>query len=232
MRNLWSRRSLLRAGIVTAGGAALAACAGATTPAPASQPEATTAPAAEAPDKKVERLSAEVLARIKADPEIRSGNLDRVSQFVDEMIMPAVDFTRMTALSVGRGWREATAEQREQLVEQFRTLLLRTYSGALSEVRDQSIRMKPMRADPADKDVIVRSEVIGHGTEPIQLDYRMRLTDDTWKIYDINVLGVWLVETYRNQFAPIVSQGGIDGLIQSLRERNSRGGTEPPPAKG
>jgi len=188
--------------------------------------------AAEAPDKKVERLSAEVLARIKADPEIRSGNLDRVSQFVDEMIMPAVDFTRMTALSVGRGWREATAEQREQLVEQFRTLLLRTYSGALSEVRDQSIRMKPMRADPADKDVIVRSEVIGHGTEPIQLDYRMRLTDDTWKIYDINVLGVWLVETYRNQFAPIVSQGGIDGLIQSLRERNSRGGTEPPPAKG
>ena len=188
--------------------------------------------AVEAPDKQIERVSAEVLARIKADPEIRSGNLDRVSQFVDEMIMPAVDFTRMTALSVGRGWREATAEQREQLVEQFRTLLLRTYSGALSEVRDQSIRMKPMRADPADKDVIVRSEVIGHGTEPIQLDYRMRLTDDTWKIYDINVLGVWLVETYRNQFAPIVSQGGIDGLIQSLRERNSRGGTEPPPAKG
>lgn len=188
--------------------------------------------AVEAPDKQIERVSAEVLARIKADPEIRSGNLDRVSQFVDEMIMPVVDFERMTALSVGRGWREATPEQRQQLVEQFRTLLLRTYSGALSEVRDQSIRMKPMRADPADKDVIVRSEVIGHGTEPIQLDYRMRLTGDTWKIYDINVLGVWLVETYRNQFAPIVSQGGIPGLIESLRERNSRGGTEPPPAKG
>lgn len=188
--------------------------------------------AAEAPDKKVERLSAEVLARIKADPEIRSGSLERVSQFVDEMVMPAVDFTRMTALSVGRGWREASAEQREQLVQQFRTLLLRTYSGALSEVRDQSIRMKPLRADPADKDVIVRSEVIGHGTEPIQLDYRMRLTDDTWKIYDINVLGVWLVETYRNQFAPIVSQGGIEGLIESLRERNSSGATEAPPAKG
>jgi phospholipid transport system substrate-binding protein len=186
--------------------------------------------AAEAPDKQIEKLSAEVLARIKADPEIRSGNLDRVSQFVDEMIMPVVDFERMTALSVGRGWREATPEQRRQLVEQFRTLLLRTYSGALSEVRDQSIRMKPMRADPADKDVIVRSEVIGQGTEPIQLDYRMRLSNDTWKIYDINVLGVWLVETYRNQFAPIVSQGGIDGLITSLRERNSRGGSEPPPA--
>jgi len=185
--------------------------------------------AVEAPDKQIEKLSAEVLSRIKADPEIRSGNLERISQFVDEMVMPSVDFQRMTALSVGRGWREATAEQRDELIEQFRTLLLRTYSGALSEVRDQSIRMKPLRADPADKDVIVRSEVIGQGTEPIQLDYRMRRTDENWKIYDINVLGVWLVETYRSQFGPIISQGGIQGLIDSLRERNSRGGEAPAP---
>lgn len=189
----------------------------------------TPALAVEAPDKQIERVSAEVLARIKADPEIRAGNLDRVSQFVDEMIMPNVDFQRMTALSVGRGWREATPEQRKELIEQFRTLLLRTYSGALSEVRDQSIRMKPLRADPADKDVIVRSEVIGQGTEPIQLDYRMRRTDENWKIYDINVMGIWLVETYRNQFAPIINQGGIQGLIDSLRERNSRGDEAPAP---
>jgi phospholipid transport system substrate-binding protein len=187
--------------------------------------------AQEAPDKQIERLSAEVLARIKADPEIRSGNLERISQFVDEMVMPSVDFERMTALSVGRGWREASAEQRAELVKQFRMLLLRTYSGALSEVRDQSIRMKPLRADPADKDVIVRSEVIGQGTEPIQLDYRMRRTDENWKIYDINVLGVWLVETYRGQFGQIISQGGIQGLVDSLRQRNNRGGTEPPPSK-
>ncbi|MFA7503224.1 MAG: ABC transporter substrate-binding protein [Burkholderiaceae bacterium] len=179
--------------------------------------------ALEAPDKQIERLSAEVLARIKADPEIRAGNLERISDAVDELVMPSVDFQRMTALSVGRGWREASAEQREELVEQFRMLLLRTYSGALSEVRDQSIRMKPLRADPADKDVIVRSEVIGHGTEPIQLDYRMRRADENWKIYDINVLGVWLVETYRSQFGPLINQGGIQGLIDSLRERNSRG---------
>jgi len=187
--------------------------------------------AQEAPDKQIERLSAEVLARIKADPEIRSGNLERISQFVDEMVMPSVDFERMTALSVGRGWREASAEERAELVKQFRMLLLRTYSGALSEVRDQSIRMKPLRADPADKDVIVRSEVIGQGTEPIQLDYRMRRTDENWKIYDINVLGVWLVETYRGQFGQIISQGGIQGLVDSLRQRNNRGGTEPPPSK-
>ena len=187
--------------------------------------------AQEAPDKQIERLSAEVLARIKADPEIRSGNLERISQFVDEMVMPSVDFERMTALSVGRGWREASAEQRAELVKQFRMLLLRTYSGALSEVRDQSIRMKPLRADPADKDVIVRSEVIGQGTEPIQLDYRMRRTNENWKIYDINVLGVWLVETYRGQFGQIISQGGIQGLVDSLRQRNNRGGAEPPPSK-
>ncbi len=187
--------------------------------------------AQEAPDKQIEKLSAEVLARIKADPEIRAGNLARISQFVDEMIMPSVDFERMTALSVGRGWREATAEQRKELVTQFRALLLRTYSGALSEVRDQSIRMKPLRADPADKDVIVRSEVIGQGTEPIQLDYRMRRTNENWKIYDINVLGVWLVETYRSQFGQTISQGGIQGLIDSLRQKNGKGGTEPAPSK-
>lgn len=182
--------------------------------------------ALETPDKQIERVSADVLARIKADPEIRAGNPERISQFVDELVMPNVDFERMTALSVGRGWRDATAEQRKELVTQFRALLLRTYSGALSEVSNQSIRMKPLRADPADKDVIVRSEVIGQGTEPIQLDYRMRRTDGNWKIYDINVLGIWLVETYRGQFGQTISQGGIQALIDSLREKNSQGGTK------
>lgn len=182
----------------------------------------TPAAAADAPDRQIEKLSAEVLDRIRSDPEIRAGNLARISEFVDSVLMPHVDFRRMTALSVGPGWRDANAAQRDELTEQFRMLLLRTYSGALSEVRDQSIRMKPLRADPADTDVIVRSEVIGQGTEPIQLDYRMRRTGDVWKIYDINVLGVWFIETYRGQFGPIVSQKGIDGLIASLREKNAQ----------
>jgi phospholipid transport system substrate-binding protein len=179
-----------------------------------------------APDKKIEQLSEEILARIKADDQIRGGDIDRISRFVDEMVMPHVNFERMTALTVGRGWRDATPEQRAELVAQFRMLLLRTYSGALSEVRDQKIRMKPLRADPADKDVIVRSEVIGQGTEPIQLDYRLERSGDDWKIFDINVLGVWLVETYRNQFSQIVGQSGVPGLIDTLREKNAQ-----PPAR-
>lgn len=180
------------------------------------------AAAEERPDQQIERISAEVLERIRNDPEIREGNLERVSEFVDEMIMPNVDFVRTTALSVGPGWRQASPEQRKELVTEFRALLLRTYAGALAEVRNQSVRVKPLRAAPDDDDVIVRSEVIGQGAEPIELDYRMRRTKDNWKIYDVNVLGVWFVETYRSQFAPIVNQSGIEGLIDALRERNVR----------
>ncbi len=135
--------------------------------------------------------------------------------------MPHVNFERMTALSVGRAWREATPEQKKQLMKEFRILLLRTYSNAFTAVRDQSIRMKPFRGNASDEEVVVRSEIVQTRGEPIQLDYRLEQADKSWKIYDVNVLGVWLVQTYRNQFAQEISAGGIDGLIKSLADKNS-----------
>lgn len=177
---------------------------------------------AEAPDELIQRLSADVLAQIKADKEIQAGNPQRISKLVDATIMPNVNFERMTALAVGRGWREATPEQHSQLIAQFRTLLLRTYSGALAQVRDQTVRMKPFRADPKDTEVIVRSEIVGGRGRPIQLDYRVQKLGDNWRIFDLNVLGVWLVETYRNQFSQEVNANGIDGLIRSLTEKNKQ----------
>jgi len=176
--------------------------------------------AAEAPNEMIERLSHEVLERINSDPTLKAGDPRKIDELVDGIVMPHVDFRRMTALAVGRGWRDATPEQRQQLMDLFRTLLIRTYSGALSQVGDQKVRMKPFRAAPGDTDVIVRSEVLQPGREPAQLDYRMRKTGDDWKIYDVNVLGIWLVETYRTQFAQETAAGGVEGLIRSLQEKN------------
>ena len=136
--------------------------------------------------------------------------------------MPHVNFTRMTASAVGRAWRQATPEQQKRLQDEFKTLLVRTYAGALSQVKDQSIAVKPLRGSAADTEVIVRTEVIGRG-DPIQLDYRLEKTADGWRIYDLNVLGVWLVETYRSQFAQEITARGIDGLITALAERNKTG---------
>lgn len=181
---------------------------------------AASAQAAESPNEMIERLSREVLERINSDAALKAGDARKIDGLVDGIVMPHVDFQRMTALAVGRGWRDATAGQRAQLMELFRTLLIRTYSGALSQVGDQKVRMKPFRASAGDTDVIVRSEVVQPGREPAQLDYRMRRVGDAWKIYDVNVLGVWLVETYRTQFAQEISAGGIEGLIRSLQEKN------------
>ncbi|MDI3510152.1 MAG: phospholipid transport system substrate-binding protein [Betaproteobacteria bacterium] len=178
--------------------------------------------AQEAPDELVKRISNEVLAAIKADPAIQAGDTNRVVALVDSKIMPNVNFTRMTSSAVGRYWRQATPEQQKALQDEFKTLLVRTYSGALGEVKDQTLSFRPMRARPEDKEVVVRSEVRGKG-EPIQLDYRLEKTEQGWKIYDLNVLGVWLVETYRSQFAQEISAKGIDGLIQSLAQRNKAG---------
>lgn len=175
---------------------------------------------AEAPDALIRRLSVDIIERIKADKELQAGDFRKLSDFVDATVMPHVDFQRMTALAVGRNWRSATPEQQKQLMTEFRVLLLRTYAGALSSVKDQSVRIKPLRADPSDTEVIVRSEVMQPRGEPIQLDYRLQKSGDAWKIYDVNVLGVWLVETYRNQFAQEVSARGIDGLIRSLVDKN------------
>ena len=176
----------------------------------------------EAPDVMVKRLSEETLGAIKSDKSIRQGDLDRIMALVDSKIMPNVDFQRMTAAAVGPAWRQATPEQKKRLQDEFKTLLVRTYSGALSQVEDQTITLKPLRASPEDKEVVVRSEVRGRG-DPIQLDYRLEKTPGEgagWKIYNLNVLGVWLVETYRSQFAQEISSKGVDGLISALAERN------------
>lgn len=176
----------------------------------------------EAPDALVKRISGDVMAAVKADPAIQKGDVNRIVALVDSKIMPSVNFSRMTASAVGRYWRQATPEQQKQLQDEFKTLLVRTYSGALGEVKDQTLSFRPLRAKPEDTEVVVRSEVRGRG-EPIQLDYRLEKTADGWKIYDLNVLGVWLVETYRTQFAQEINAKGIDGLIATLVQRNKAG---------
>ncbi len=173
----------------------------------------------EAPDALIKRVSAEVLDNIKSDKSVQGGEMAKVISLVDSKIMPNVNFTRMTAAAVGRNWRQATPEQKKRLQDEFKILLIRTYSGALAQVQDQKVNIKPLRAEPADTEVVVRSEVLGRG-DPVQLDYRMEKTATGWKIYDLNVLGVWLVETYRTQFAQEINARGVDGLIASLEQRN------------
>lgn len=176
----------------------------------------------EAADALIKRLSVDVLDAIKADKAIRAGDTARVIALVDSRIMPNVNFQRMTASAVGPGWRQATPEQQKRLQDEFKILLVRTYAGALAQVSDQTIAMKPLRAAPEDKEVVVRTEVKGRG-DAIQLDYRLEKTPGVgagWKIYNLNVLGVWLVETYRSQFAQQINAKGIDGLIETLAEQN------------
>lgn len=175
--------------------------------------------AAEGPDEMIRRLSTDVLSNIKADKDIQRGDVSKVTAYVDSKIMPNVNFTRMTASAVGRNWRQATPEQQKRLQEEFKNLLVRTYAGALTQVKDQTIDVKPLRAGAGDTEVIVRTEVLGRG-EAVQLDYRMEKTASGWKIYDLNVLGIWMVETYRTQFAQEISARGIDGLIATLAQRN------------
>lgn len=180
----------------------------------------------EAPDAMIKRLSTEVLDTIKNDKAIRSGDTAKVIALVDSRIMPNVNFQRMTASAVGPAWRQATPEQQKRLQEEFKILLVRTYAGALAQVSDQTISMKPLRIAPEDKEVLVKSEIKGGG-EAIQLDYRLEKTPGQgagWRIYNLNVLGVWLVETYRSQFASEINAKGIDGLIAALAERNKANG--------
>ncbi len=176
----------------------------------------------EAPDAFVNRLTNQALDAVKADKAIQSGDVNRTMVLVDSMVMPHVNFQRMTAFSVGPAWRQATPEQKKRLQEEFKVLLVRTYAGALTQVNDVSFTVKPMRYSPDDKEVIVRTLVKTRG-EPIQLDYRLEKTPGEgagWKIYNLNVLGVWLADTYRSQFAQEINVSGIDGLIAALVERN------------
>jgi phospholipid transport system substrate-binding protein len=176
----------------------------------------------EAPDAMIKRLSDEVLASIKSDKAIQAGDTNRILALVDSKIMPNVNFQRMTAAAVGPAWRQATPEQQKRLQDEFKVLLVRTYSGALAQVDDQTISIKPQRSAPTDTDVVVRTEIRGRG-DPIQLEYRLEKTPGQgagWKIYNLNVLGVWLVETYRSQFSQEINAKGVDGLIAALAERN------------
>ena len=177
------------------------------------------AQALKAPDVLIKEVSSDVIDAVKADKSIQAGDVQKVIALVDSKVLPYFNFQRMTSLAVGKSWRQATPEQQKALQNEFKTLLVRTYAGALAQVKDQTVQLKPMRSSPEDNEVVVRTEVRGKG-DPIQLDYRLEKAADSWKIYDVNVLGVWLVENYRNSFAQEISTGGIDGLITKLAERN------------
>jgi phospholipid transport system substrate-binding protein len=188
----------------------------------------------EAPDAFIKRVSDDVLNTIKADEKIRGGDTGRILALVDTKVMPNVDFARMTAATVGPAWRQATPEQRQKLQDEFKILLVRTYAGALAQVNDQTISVKPMRSAPQDTEVVVRTEIRGRG-DPIQLDYRLEKTPGQgsgWKIYNLNVLGVWLVETYRSQFSEVTNSKGIEGLIAAIAERNKSNAAASAPKKG
>jgi len=187
----------------------------------AQSPAAPAVVSAQTPDQLINRLSNELLDAVRADKSIQAGDTKKVLALVDQRVVPYVSFQRMTSSAVGRYWRQATPEQQASLENEFKTLLMRTYAGALSQVKDQTVVIKPSRSQPDDEEQIVRTEVRGGEGDPVQLDYRVEKSPTVgWKIYDVNVLGVWLVENYRNSFAQEISKGGIDGLIAKLSERN------------
>ena len=172
------------------------------------------------PDSLIKTIVTDVMASVKADPEIQKGNIPRVVELVEKKIVPYTDMRRTTQLAMGRNWSKATPEQQNQLIIEFKNLLIRTYSGALSQLRDQTVQYKPLRSSPSDTDVIVRTVVIGK-SDPIPLDYRLEKTNEGWRVYDVNIMGAWLIEAYRNQFTNQINQNGIDGLIKFLQERNA-----------
>lgn len=181
------------------------------------------------PETFIKRLSGDVIDAIKADKSIAAGDINKIIVLVDQKVMPNVNFLRMTASAVGPNWRQASPEQQKRLQEEFKTLLVRTYAGALSQFNDQTIVIKPVRAAPDDKEVVVRTEVRGKG-DPIQLDYRVEKATDApagWRIYNLNVMGVWLVDNYRSQFAQEINAKGVDGLVASLSDRNKSNAAKP-----
>lgn len=175
------------------------------------------------PDALIKEVSSEVLDAIKSDKEIQAGDTEKVLSLVEAKVMPHVDSQRMTSSAVGRFWREASPQQKVRLQEEFKLLVLRTYAGALTQVRNETVQIKPLRGGDRDGDVVVKTAVRGRG-DPIQLDYRLEKVGTDWRIYDVNVLGVWLTENYRNSFAQEIGTGGIDGLIAKLTEKNKSAG--------
>ena len=173
------------------------------------------------PDGLIKTVVSDVMASVKSDPEIQKGNIPRIVDLVEKKIVPYTDMRRTTEMAMGQNWKKATPEQQTQLVSEFKNLLIRTYSGALSQLRDQTIQFKPLRAAPDDKEVVVKTVVIGRG-DPVPLDYRLEKTANGWRVYDMNIMGVWLVEAYRNQFANQISQNGVEGLVKFLQDRNKQ----------
>jgi len=178
----------------------------------------------EAPDALVKRVSQEVLEIARTDPLVQSGNEARIREVVEGRLLPNFDFTRMTALAMGRNWRAATPEQQKRLTEEFRTLLVRTYSGALNQYRNETLDYKPLRMNPADSEVVVRTLVQKPGGAPIQIDYGMEKKPDGWKVFDVIVAGVSLVTNYRDEFNQQIQSGGIDGLVKALADKNKGAG--------
>jgi len=179
-----------------------------------------TAQAQEAPDAMVKRVSQDMLATIKGDPLIQAGNEARIREVIEVKLIPHFDFPRMTALAMGKNWRAATPEQQKRLADEFKSLLVRTYSGALTKYRDETIDYKPLRMNPTDTDVAVRTVVVKSGGQPIQMDYSLTKGADGWKVYDVIIGGVSLVTNYRDEFNNQVQSGGVDGLIKTLSDRN------------
>lgn len=181
------------------------------------------ASAQEAPDAMVKRVAEDILAQIRADKDLQSGNQTKARQVLETKLVPNFDFARMTALAMGRNWRTATPEQQKQLTDEFRTLLVRTYSGALSNYRDNTMDYKPLRMNPGDTEATVRTEVRRPGQAAVQIDYSMEKLPEGWKAYDVIVAGVSLVTNYRDEFSDAVKSSGIDGLIATLAKKNSAG---------
>jgi phospholipid transport system substrate-binding protein len=173
------------------------------------------------PDALIKMVVTDVMASVKSDPDIQKGNIPKIVELVEKKIVPYTDMIRTTEMAMGPNWKKATPEQQNQLVMEFKNLLIRTYSGALSQLRDQTVQFKALRAAPDDKEVVVKTVVLGRG-DPVPLDYRLEKTDKGWKVYDMNIMGVWLIEAYRNQFSNQISQNGIDGLVKFLQDRNKQ----------
>ena len=173
------------------------------------------------PDALIKMVVTEVMATVKSDPDIQKGNIPKIVDLVEKKIVPYTDMRRTTEMAMGPNWKKATPEQQAQLTSEFKNLLIRTYSGALSQLRDQTVQFKALRAAPEDKEVVVKTVVLGRG-DPVPLDYRLEKTANGWKVYDMNIMGVWLVEAYRNQFSNQISQNGIEGLVKFLQDRNKQ----------
>ena len=183
--------------------------------------------AQESPDALVKRTTDEVLAIIKADKDLQSGNISKVVQLAEQKVLPHFDFERMTRLAVGRNWSQATPEQKQALTKEFRTMLVRTYSSSLSQYRNQTIEVKPSKVGAQDKEATVRTAVIQQGGPPIPIDYAMEKMDSGWKVYDVVIDGASLVTAYRGSFNEQIQKGGIDGLLKTLQERNAGPATAP-----